>query len=896
MEGLKSWSGEQQQSAKDLLVDSADIFAKTDLDLGKCNIIKHAIKITDPQPFKERYRRIPPLLFDEVKKHLQEMIEVGAIRKSFSPWASAVVLVRKKDGGLRFCINLRKLNNRTIKDGYSLPRIEDTLDCLHGAVWFSTLDLKSGYWQVELEEEAKPLTAFTMGPLGFWECECMPFGLTNAPATFQKLMESCLGELHLHWCIIYLDDIIVFSRTPEEHLRSLKAVFEKLRAAGLKLKPSKCEFFKQEIKYLGHVVSKEGVSTDPDKIKSVTEWPQPTIVTEVRSFLGFVSYYRRFIPNFSKIAKPLNKLLQNLEGTPSQKKKFKVHWGPDQQEAFETLQRLCTESPILAYADFKAPFILHTDASGDGLGAVLYQVQEGKQRVIAYASRSVTKSERNYPVHKLEFLALKWAITDKFHEYLYGSQFQVYTDNNPLTYVLTTAKLDATGHRWVAALSNYTFSILYKPGKGHKDADALSCIRWPEAMELDAQTVHAVCKGVQAPHGKMETLCHEAQVVDALSKDKAPPGMTPLEWCQAQSKDPIISQIVEEIKNKTIGKMKIKMGMPSDLKALIRNRRLLILKHGVLYKRSKVDARTKHLLVVPPSHRQRAMEGCHDQVGHLGQDRVLDLLRDRFYWPGMYVDVVSYINSCPRCLRRKSQPDKAPLVNIETSQPLELVHLDYLKIEPSKGNIENVLVITDHFTRYAQAFPSKTQTALATAKLLWNNFTLHYVFPSKIITDQGRNFESELIDHLCQLAGVQKLRTSPYHRQTNGQCERFNGTLLNMLGTLTPEQKKDWKSHVPALVHAYNCTRNAATGFSPYFLLFGREPRLPVDVEFGLQRGGQRGSPGESSYISQLRRRLNFAHRKARHMAQRQQARHRGLYDLKCRGAVLSVGDLVLVK
>ena len=235
-------------------------------------------------------------------------------------------------------------------------------------------------------------------------------------------------------------------------------------------------------------------------------------------------------------------------------------------------------------------------------------------------------------------------------------------------------------------------------------------------------------------------------------------------------------------------------------------------------------------------------------------------------------------------------------MNIETSQPLELIHLDYLKIEPSKGNIENVLVITDHFTRYARAFPSKTQTALATAKLLWNNFILNYGFPSKIITDQGRNFESELIEHLCQLAGVQKLRTSPYHPQTNGQCKRFNGTLLNMLGTLTPEQKKDWKSHVPALVHGYNCTRNATTGFSPYFLLFGREPRLPVDVEFGLQRGGQRGSPGESNYISQLRRRLNFAHRKARHMAQRQQARHRGLYELKCRGAVLSVGDLVLVK
>ena len=196
----------------------------------------------------------------------------------------------------------------------------------------------------------------------------------------------------------------------------------------------------------------------------------------------------------------------------------------------------------------------------------------------------------------------------------------MYTDNNPLTYVLTMAKLDATGHMWFAALSNYTFSIIYKPGKGHKDVDALSRIKWPEAMELDSQTVHAVCKGVQAPHGKVETLCHGAQVVDALSNDKAPPGMTPSEWCHAQAQDPILSQIIRAINSKSIGKMKIRMGMPSELKALIRNRTQLILKDGVLYKRSKVDARTKHLLVVPQSYRQRAMEGCHDQVGHLGQE------------------------------------------------------------------------------------------------------------------------------------------------------------------------------------------------------------------------------------------------------------------------------------
>ena len=284
---------------------------------------------------------------------------------------------------------------------------------------------------------------------------------------------------------------------------------------------------------------------------------------------------------------------------------------------------------------------------------------------MAYASQSLSRSERNYPAHKLKFLALKWAITDKFHEHLYGLEFQVYMDNNPLTHILTMAKLDATGHRWVAALSNYTFSIIYKPGKGHQDDDALSCIKWPETVELNSQTVQAVCEGVQAQHGKIETLCHRDHVVDALAHDNAPLDMTSLEWCQAQAKDPVINQIVGEIQKRTLEKLKIKMEMPSELKAL-RIKKQLTLKQGVLYRRTtQVNRRTKLQLVLPPSHRTKAMAGCHDQVGHLGQDRVLNLLRDQFYWPGMHTDVASYINSCPRCLRRKSQPDQAPLLNIE---------------------------------------------------------------------------------------------------------------------------------------------------------------------------------------------------------------------------------------
>ena len=388
------------------------------------------------------------------------MLDVRAIRRFNSPWASPVVLVCKKDGSLRFCIDLRKLNARTIKDAYSLPRIEDALDSLNGACIFTSLDLKSGYWQVELDEASIPLTAFTVEPLGFYECIRMPFGLTNAPATFQRLMESCLGDLHLEWCIIYLDDIIIFSKNPDDHLTWLRGVFERLAKVGLKLKPSKCEFFRSSLKYLGHIVSKNGIATDPRKIKAIQDWPRPKTVTEVRSFTGFTNYYRRFIKGYAKIARPLHELTSGENG---KKKHSKVQWTDRCQESFDSLKQICSESPVLAYADYSKPFVLHTDASTMGLGAVLYQKQEdGKERVIAYASRTLNKAERNYDAHKLEFLALKWAVTDRFHEYLYGATFEVFTDNNPLTYILSTAKLDAMGHRWVASLGPYNFKLNYK--------------------------------------------------------------------------------------------------------------------------------------------------------------------------------------------------------------------------------------------------------------------------------------------------------------------------------------------------------------------------------------------------------------------------------------------------
>ena len=273
LEGINEWSEYEQNRVCELIQEYQHLFALSDLELGATSQVKHEIKLSDPKPFKDRYWCIPPQQFEEVRAHLQDMLRVGAIRKSTSPWASPVVLVQKKDGSLWFCIDLHKLNNRTIKDAYSLPRIEESLDCLNGAKIFTSLDLKAGYWQVLMSEDSIPYTAFMVGPLGFYECVRMPFRLTNAPATFQRLMESCLGDLHLQYCIIYLDDIIVFSKTPEEHIERLRSVFQKLDQAGLNLKPSKCEFFKKRVEYLGYIVSENGIETNPKKIKAIVDWP-----------------------------------------------------------------------------------------------------------------------------------------------------------------------------------------------------------------------------------------------------------------------------------------------------------------------------------------------------------------------------------------------------------------------------------------------------------------------------------------------------------------------------------------------------------------------------------------------------------------------------------------------
>ena len=887
-------TSEELKLGVDLINSYKDIFSQGESDIGLTSSVKHRIDLSDNTPFKQRHRRTPPAMIDELRNHLQLLVTSGVIRRSKSPWASNVVLCRKKNGQLRMCVDYRQLNQRTIKDAYALPRIDDILDSLLGNKFFTVLDMKSGYHQIEIDDYHKERTAFTVGPLGFYEYVRMPFGLANAPATYQRLMEDCFSGLNLDVCFIYLDDVIIFSKTYEEHLMILEKVFDRMRKEGLKLSPSKCQFFKRRVKYIGHMVSESGVEPDPDKVEKVKTWPKPRNPEEVRKFIGFVGYYRKFVQNFSKIARPLTDLMP----APSSKRKSKAkeqkqwHWGDEEERAFETLKHHLTSPPILAYPDFTQPFELHTDASQKGLGAVLYQTQGEHQRVIGYASRGLTPSERNYPAHKLEFLALKWSVTEKFKDYLHGQKFTVVTDNNPLTYILTNAKLDATGHRWVAA---FDFLLKYRPGRNNADADSLSRLPTTSTStapdtSFSSESIKAICNVQCVPF--IETISMSEQPLRSLNEQGED---VDVDIVRAQWEDPELYPWICSVMDRCKPTKDELSGSSADA-IMFRNFDRLKLINKVLYREVMVDEKRVNQLVLPSCLIEYVMRSIHNNMGHPGRDKTLSLIRDRFFWPGQYQDIDEWIKGCRRCvLRKKHIPDKAELVNIVTTQPLELVCMDYLQLERSKGGYEYVLVITDHFTRYAIAVPTRNTTAKTTADVFFHHFVVHYGLPQRIHSDQGSCFESRLMKELCTIAGIAKSRTTPYHPMGNSLCERFNQTLFNMLGSLDPSKKSDWKSYIGPIVHSYNCMRQDSTKQSPYFIMFGREPHLPIDISFGLNRDKQ-STTSLTKYVENMKERLRKSYELASEAVKRSQHRQKEHYDLKSRGAVLEVGDRVLVK
>ena len=923
-------SPDQREKLDALLRKHASVFSKSDGDIGYTEAVKHKIRTEDDIPVTQPYRRIPPNQYQEVKEHIQKLLDSSIIRESHSPYASPIVLVRKKNGSLRLCVDYRKLNQRTRKDSFPLAPIDESLDALNGAQWFTTLDLASGFNQVAVEEEDKPKTAFTT-PFGLFEYNRMPFGLCGAPATFQRLMQSCLHDQIYQLLLVYLDDVIVFSKTFEEHLERLDKVLTRLAQHGLKIKREKCSFLQKAVSYLGYVVSSNGISTDPDKITVVENWPVPGTVKELRSFLGFASYYRRFVKDFSKVADPLhelmNRCLHELKLTKRLLVSFPKRWNAVHQKAFDKLKYLLTTAPVLGYADFSQLFILETDASHQGLGAVLSQELEGKRHVIAYASRRLRPTERNmdnYSSMKLEMLALKWAVTDKFRSYLLGSEFTVYTDNNPLKY-LQTAKLGAVEQRWASKLASFKFDIVYRSGKSNVSADALSRLprhgcpytsssvsevmdnlahscnttAFPShlAAATSEQSAYIIVEDPRQPCSPNHTInSTEPKVPETGTKSF--PSYSKSELMQMQQSDPTISSFLKFWRVGRRPNAKEKKDLTVGTRVLLHQWKRLELKDGVLY-RTIIDPQEQEVrqLVLPEILKERVIRSLHNDMGHQGFERTILLARSICYWPGMYADVEKWIKSCERCvLSKMPQPRiRTSMGHLLTEQPLSVLAIDFTLLERSSDGKENVLVMTGVFTKFSLAVATKDQKASTVTRVLVKEWFQKYGAPERIHSDQGRNFESAIIQELCQIYGVKKSRTTPYHPQGNAQCERFNRTLHDLLKSLPPQKKRRWTEYLPELLYAYNCTPHGTTGYSPYHLLFGRPPRLPVDLLLG-QEEDELQNQSVNEWLNNHQTRLRHAWEKAGEHIRTSAEKRKRRNDSKVFAPDIKIGELVYLR
>lgn len=892
---LSNLSVSDQERVRSLLTRYDSVFSAHDGDLGCTSLVVHEIPLQDDAPVRQRFRRIPPSDYEAVKEHINQLLEAQVIRESSSPYASPIVLARKKDGSLRMCVDYRQLNAKTRKDAFPLPRIEESLDALTGAGWFSTLDLASGYNQVSVAEADRLKTAFCT-PFGLFEWNRMPFGLCNAPSTFQRLMQRIFGDKQCQSLLIYLDDIVVFSSSVEEHLQRLEMVLDRLQREGLKVKLAKCAFFQKEVGYLGHVISSKGVSTDPKKVEVVAKWQTPTTTSELRSFLGFASYYRRFVGGFAKSAAPLHKLVAETtrgKGTRKVNRDLSDYWTLECQTSFEELKRKLTTAPVLAYADFSLPFILEVDASHGGLGAVLSQEQEGQIRPVAYASRGLRPNERNmenYSSMKLEFLALKWAMAEKFREYLLGHKCTVYTDNNPLSH-LSSAKLGATEQRWIAQLAAFDFEIKYRSGKSNANADALSRLHPTRAQDLGA-----MLPGTSLPEPLKQVLREQrSEATQAVMTTF--PERTPLEMGVIQRNDPVIQEALCFWRQGRRPNYEEREKLSKPVLTLLRQWKRLVDRDGVLFRQVTLPRTNEDTfqLVLPEALKEEVLKEVHQNHGHQGIERTLELLRLRCYWPGMSKSVLVWCQKCERCQVAKEGPATGSFLgHLLASRPNEILAMDYTVLEPSCGGWENVLVLTDVFSKYTLAVPTRDQHASTVAQVLVTEWFSKFGVPARIHSDQGRNFESTIICQLCDLYGIKKTRTTPYHPAGNGQCERFNRTLHNLLRTLPVSRKRDWSSCLPQLLYCYNTTPHQATGESPFFLMFGQEPRLPVDFLLGKVEGPVGGSVHQ--WIQEHQSRLKVAFEGANERLREAAERRKRSHDHQVKEVRLKEGQFVLVR
>ena len=691
----------------------------------------------------------------------------------------------------------------------------------------------------------------------------MCFGLSSAPFTCCKLLNIVLGDMPKESCVHNFDDIILHGKTFNEVLSVLDEALSRLQEAGLTLNLAKCQFFKPHVTFLGHVISRDGMSTDPEKVAKVQDWPQPRTRKELLSFLGLCSYFKKYVQDFALIASPLFDLT---------KKEVPFQWSNRADEAFVKLKRALCDAPVVGFPRFGADagmFTLDCDASNEGVGAVLLQEQDGVQRVIAYGSHRLSKAQKNYSTTKKELLACVTFVQEYSH-YLMGKSFQLRSDHSSLQWLMNFRNPTGMLARWMEILGNFQFQIVYRPGAQNSAADALSR-RPPPVADKCCQT---------------ET-CFRVSARD-----------WPLSYIQGeQGKDEVLAEVIRHVADGAVPSRRAASGA---VRRWLRHWSRLRLIEGVLFRvyRSRAGAPENLQVIIPQELVGGVLTSLHSGPcgGHFGAEKLLKQAQIRFYWLDMAADVTGFCAQCDRCSSRNSpnpQP-RAQMGELFSAEPWEVLSIDFLTDLPltERGN-KHLLVCCDHFTRWVEVFALPDMTAVAVARVLAEEVFSRYGCPKRLHSDCAANFRSQVIAELCRIMGIDKSNTTAFHPEGNSRCERVNRTILGMLSKYLSENHSEWDLHLPLLMMGYRAQIHRSLGYSPFYLMFGREPKLPVDETIDAPRALKSRSAAE--YIDSLCAGLRDAYRQALKFSDSGHQRNKRKYEEKSKTFHYAVGDRVML-
>jgi hypothetical protein len=834
-----------------LLEEFSDIFSISRDDIGVTNVVTHAIDTEDITPIRCGQRRIPIALEEKVEEMIQELANKEIIRPSDSPWNAPLVIIPKKNGDVRITVDYRKLNSVTKRPVFPIPDTQHLLDTLSGSAYFTTLDFSSGYYNVPMKADDIEKTAFSTKQ-NHWEFVRMPMGLSTAPFTFQKLMHKIFSKENWQTCLIYLDDICIFSRSLDEQIVRLRTIFDRIRNAGMKLSPDKCSFLKQEVSYLGYKITKEGTMTDPSKIEKISNWATPKTVEDLRSWLGLCGYYRKFIKNYAKIVCPLEEKCKDTWTSKRKKTSTQLEWNDECQSAFQTLKEALTSAPILTYPTANDQFILDCDASHDCVGAVLSQKQNGIERVIAYASKKLTSTQRQYCITRKELFAV-YHFVHYFKHYLLGRRFICRTDHRALSWMLNWKTPNTSQYcKWKQELEVFDMIVLYRRGEEHANADALS--RWPNCQQCELNHPFPKQKrNVKVFNDGVAVQRFFCRQINTLHEEID------------QTADSNLRTIIELMK---MGQIEEKE--PESLKCcseeafiLWKKRNNLRFRGGLLY--IYCSRSNEYKLIIPKDQRTQLIKLVHETFAHVGTRKTLCALKDDHYWPNMDFDVRLWVNACHYCNERKVHRNgkkNEKKAGLESNYPFQKISLDVTGPLP-RGPLgeQYILGIIDNFSRFVTLVPLKRVTAETVGKALFEKWVTLFGIPEVIHSDRGTEFENRLMFHLCQLLGIRKSRSSPYYPQGNAIIERLFGTVKDLLSTTMRSRKQSWVSILPSVEFALRCTIHKSTNFSPYEIIFGRKMKTPFSNE-SYRKSLPRGSVTKCDFVKEVQNNIDLVQKK----------------------------------